>query len=741
MSKISDLLLDKYKPKKYYELLTDEKVNREIQSWLKSWDEIVFPNEKNTKRKEFPIFPSNQNNYYEKYLHDLTYKNYNFIIISGPPGIGKTTLARLISERCGYEVSVINASDERTAEVLLNKIDNATKGHNINSMNYEKGVLMTKPKLLIIDEVDGINVGDEEGNSVAKRILLYIKTGKYGKDNKDNKKGRRKDDYKEISVDNNSQYVNYGSDDDENDENNNNHYHITKSDADDYEDSNKKSNLSLSIRRPIIFICNDLYAKSIKPLRKDGLVINIKKVNPDRLLERLVFICKSENYSITKEEIKVIMEKSEYDIRRCLNILQFISYNKEKGAEVIGSIANNQNSIGFSDFNQGLFEIWRKFLEIDSKFYVENKESESKDKKSVANQIIDEYNSCCEDYQLINNGLYVNYIGTLNSRLFQSTKSLSEQIDYFVMNSKYQNKSSIDETELEMEIESKLNDLCIISDAFSIADTSRSNYILPAYVINTKKQVQPRKNKVNLTYQPNIKIEYPYILNKKKMEFQSNLKIQSYLIENFNKDTSLNISKSTFIHDILPFYYHLIIPNIRELSLDLLTVKEKKQVFVSILILLQIGVKIKLTDNEIELIPNISKLILYESLNKKQVLYEDFNYDEYHRRMFIISNELSKISLLRSIHIGNDILLKTNKDYKFGLCFQFFYGEKNEKNEKSVDGTCVVDEKVGMKKKNFSLFNKRSSNEVENEYLFYIKYNEGSSNSVRRNIRIESLFK
>jgi chromosome transmission fidelity protein 18 len=38
----NELWLEKYKPKKYDDLLTEEKINRDILTWLKSWDEIVF---------------------------------------------------------------------------------------------------------------------------------------------------------------------------------------------------------------------------------------------------------------------------------------------------------------------------------------------------------------------------------------------------------------------------------------------------------------------------------------------------------------------------------------------------------------------------------------------------------------------------------------------------------------------------------------------------------------------------
>lgn len=32
----------KYEPNRFVDLLTDEKANRELLSWLKSWDPIVF---------------------------------------------------------------------------------------------------------------------------------------------------------------------------------------------------------------------------------------------------------------------------------------------------------------------------------------------------------------------------------------------------------------------------------------------------------------------------------------------------------------------------------------------------------------------------------------------------------------------------------------------------------------------------------------------------------------------------
>lgn len=38
----SALWVEKYRPKKYVDLLSDETTNRSLLSWLKMWDKVVF---------------------------------------------------------------------------------------------------------------------------------------------------------------------------------------------------------------------------------------------------------------------------------------------------------------------------------------------------------------------------------------------------------------------------------------------------------------------------------------------------------------------------------------------------------------------------------------------------------------------------------------------------------------------------------------------------------------------------
>lgn len=59
------------------------------------------------------------------------------------------------------------------------------------------------------------------------------------------------------------------------------------------------------MKRPIVFICNDAYAKALRPLREIALSIKISNSNSERLLKRLRQICKEEG---VKVEDRVLRE-------------------------------------------------------------------------------------------------------------------------------------------------------------------------------------------------------------------------------------------------------------------------------------------------------------------------------------------------------------------------------------------------------------------------------------------------
>ena len=86
-------------------------------------------------------------------------------MLSGPPGCGKTTLARVVARHCGYEVMEVNASDDRSGKALIEKIE---------AMGKNNSVMNGKPTMIIVDEVDGAL--EQDGNGI-KEVLAYLQTG------------------------------------------------------------------------------------------------------------------------------------------------------------------------------------------------------------------------------------------------------------------------------------------------------------------------------------------------------------------------------------------------------------------------------------------------------------------------------------------------------------------------------------------------------------------------------------
>ncbi|KAK9540637.1 hypothetical protein VZT92_003077 [Zoarces viviparus] len=318
----SRLWVDRFSPRHYTELLSDDFTNRCLLKWLKLWDTVVFGRERKSRpvrsdrqapnQKSFKPNQPNQNPNRFKTKIEVTeelleaeldqYKRPKFkvALLSGPPGLGKTTLAHVIAKHAGYNVVEINASDDRSAEVFQKRIDAATQMKSVLGANE-------RPNCLIIDEIDG-------APAAAINILLATLNRKDG--------------------------------------------HGGEAGAETTKKKKKKESILL---RPIICICNDLYVPALRPLKQQAFLLVFPQTQPSRLTQRLGEISLEQGMKVDSGTLMSLCEKTDNDIRSCINTLQFLH---GRGHKQVNSKTIQNVSVGQKDQNKGLFHLWQAIFQL-----------------------------------------------------------------------------------------------------------------------------------------------------------------------------------------------------------------------------------------------------------------------------------------------------------------------------------------------------------------------------------------
>jgi len=330
----SELWVDKYAPRIFTELLSDETTNRQVLQWLKAWDGCVFGvaaavpsaalasraaaaaaaaagptagggrgggrgrgrrgggggEEAAARARSFALEREAAS---RPLLGADGRPLERLLLLAGPPGLGKTTLAHVAARHCGYRVVDVNASDERGAAAL--------RGRLLDAVQMQPLTAGGRPNCVVLDEIDGALAGtDGRGALDAVVQLARIDSHKHG------------DEAGEAGVD---------------------------APAKRKGKRGAGGGAAGALQRPVLCICNDLMAPALRSLREVARVFRFGPPTPARLAARLRDIAAREHMSVDARALTLLAERTQCDVRAALHALQLLQRTGKRVtvADVVGA--------------------------------------------------------------------------------------------------------------------------------------------------------------------------------------------------------------------------------------------------------------------------------------------------------------------------------------------------------------------------------------------------------------------
>lgn len=316
------LWVDEFAPQHYTELLSDDFTNRCLLKWLKLWDLVVFGRERPARKPRPSVEParggkeataSSKWKSHEQVLEEMLEAELDpslrprqkVALLCGPPGLGKTTLAHVIARHAGYSVVEMNASDDRSPEAFRTRIEAATQMESVLGAGG-------RPNCLVIDEIDG-------APTAAINVLLSII----------DRKGPKEAEPKGPAIPAGG--------------------------------ARRRRAEGGLLMRPVICICNDQFAPSLRQLKQQAFLLHFPPTLPSRLVQRLQEISLRQGLQADPGALAALCEKTDNDIRACINTLQFLH---GRGQRQLSVQAVQTARIGLKDQRKGLFSVWQEIFQL-----------------------------------------------------------------------------------------------------------------------------------------------------------------------------------------------------------------------------------------------------------------------------------------------------------------------------------------------------------------------------------------
>ncbi|KAJ3343135.1 protein transport protein S31 [Gonapodya sp. JEL0774] len=265
------LWTDKWAPKRSEDVIGNKKGVDTLKSWLKHWEQ--------NRQAGFPGKSKDSTS------------QYRAVLVSGPPGIGKTTAAHIAVREEGYEPIEFNASDTRSKKGLKDRVSEIVGSH-VLSEYWHLGTTGAKPtatgagssgpkQVLIMDEVDGMSGGDRGGT---QELILLIKKTKI----------------------------------------------------------------------PIICICNDRQSTKVKSLVNYCLDLRFRRPEANAIAKRMLQICQAEGLQVQVNTLEELAKLAQNDVRQVINQLSTYRLASNKmtydEGKAVGKSADRGSVVELSPF-------------------------------------------------------------------------------------------------------------------------------------------------------------------------------------------------------------------------------------------------------------------------------------------------------------------------------------------------------------------------------------------------------